>query len=116
MARLLEVAETRSEAEEIARQGARWTVSSHHKKGLRAIKTGSALNQRMFSAPNITGDGSVDPIERYLDGVVVYGTPDEVVDEIQRLEGEMYLGYLLCAPLSHSSFELFTDKVLPRLI
>ena len=116
MARLLAVAETRAQAEEIARQGAIWTVGSHKKPGLRAVETGSRLNQALFAAPLITGEGSgVDPIERYLNGVIIYGTPDEVADEIQRLEEEMFLGYLLCAPLSHSSFRLFTDKVLPRI-
>jgi hypothetical protein len=27
----------------------------------------------------------------------------------------MFLDYLLCAPLSHRSFEIFTERVLPRL-
>jgi len=27
----------------------------------------------------------------------------------------MFLDYLLCAPLSHESFVLFTDEVLPRI-
>jgi hypothetical protein len=31
------------------------------------------------------------------------------------LREEMFLEYLLCAPLSQESFTLFTDKVLPRL-
>ena len=58
----------------------------------------------------------VDPVARYLDGVIVYGTPDAVVDEIARLREEMFLTYLLCAPLSHESFVLFTDEVLPRIL
>jgi alkanesulfonate monooxygenase SsuD/methylene tetrahydromethanopterin reductase-like flavin-dependent oxidoreductase (luciferase family) len=57
-----------------------------------------------------------DPIDYYLDGVVVYGSPERVVDEIHRLQEEMFLEYLLCAPLSHASFVLFTEKVLPRLL
>jgi len=57
----------------------------------------------------------VDPVERYLDGVVLWGTPDAIVDEIARLREEMFLDYLLCAPLSHESFVLFTDAVLPRI-
>jgi len=28
----------------------------------------------------------------------------------------MSLDYLLCAPLSHESFVLFTDEVLPRIL
>jgi len=31
------------------------------------------------------------------------------------LREEMFVDYLLCAPLSHESFVLFTDAVLPRI-
>jgi len=55
-------------------------------------------------------------VAHYLDGVMVYGTPERVCDELQRLREEMFLEYLLCAPLSHASFLLFTEKVLPRLL
>ena len=58
----------------------------------------------------------LDPIEYYLDGVIVHGTPERVVDELQQLREEMFLDYLLCAPLSHSSFMMFTEQVLPRLL
>ncbi len=103
MARLLAVAETRGEAEETARRGAQWLVSSyidpkHKQVGNPFVKLGD------------------DPVGRYLDGVIVWGTPDEVGDELLRLHEEMFLDYLLCAPLSHRSFTLFTEKVLPRLL
>jgi alkanesulfonate monooxygenase SsuD/methylene tetrahydromethanopterin reductase-like flavin-dependent oxidoreductase (luciferase family) len=62
-----------------------------------------------------TGRPGPDPAERYLDSVIVYGTPEAVTDQLIRLREEMFLEYLLCAPLSHESFTLFTDKVLPRL-
>jgi len=39
-----------------------------------------------------------------------------VVDKVKRLEVELPLNYLMCAPLSHSSFVLFTERVLPKLI
>ena len=58
----------------------------------------------------------VDPVERYLDGIVIHGTPDSVVDDIERLREEMFLDYLLCAPLSHETFLLLTDQVLPRIL
>ncbi len=34
---------------------------------------------------------------------------------ILRLHDEIGLDYLLCAPLSHQSFMLLTEKVLPRI-
>jgi alkanesulfonate monooxygenase SsuD/methylene tetrahydromethanopterin reductase-like flavin-dependent oxidoreductase (luciferase family) len=47
--------------------------------------------------------------------VVIHGTPESLVDELQRLQEELPLDYLMCAPLSHQSFELFTERVLPKL-
>jgi alkanesulfonate monooxygenase SsuD/methylene tetrahydromethanopterin reductase-like flavin-dependent oxidoreductase (luciferase family) len=51
-----------------------------------------------------------------LDEVILHGTPDKVGDEILRLRDEIGLDYLLCAPLSHQSFMLLTEKVLPRIV
>ena len=68
-----------------------------------------------FGVPAVEAAARVDPIERYLDDVIIYGTPDAVVDEIARLREELPLDYLLCAPLSHETFMLFTDRVLPRI-
>jgi alkanesulfonate monooxygenase SsuD/methylene tetrahydromethanopterin reductase-like flavin-dependent oxidoreductase (luciferase family) len=109
MARLLAVAATRSEAEQIARRGAAWTVGAYANPGRTAI--GSGLTQEpAASAP------AVDPVERYVNDVVLWGTPSELVDKVAELNETIGLGYLMCAPLSHSSFELFTEQVLPRLI
>jgi len=104
MARLLAVAGTRAEAEETARRGARWILGSYLGAEHRPVGPVGGL---------LPADR--DPVDHYLDGVVVWGTPDEVLDELERLREEMSLGYLLCAPLSHESFTLFTDRVLPRL-
>ena len=118
MARLIACAPTRAEAERIARQGAEGTVGSHQKKGVRAARVESRLNRELgeLSMDEVFVD-RVDQsaVDRYLNGVILYGTPDELVDEIARLKEEIHLDYLLCAPLSHSSFVLFTDEVLPRI-
>ena len=104
MARLLAVAETDREAEEVARRGAQWLV-------------GSYINPtKAATAAAVATARHADPIDYYLDGVVTYGSPERVLDEIHRLQEEMFLEYLLCAPLSHASFMLFTEKVLPRLL
>ena len=106
VARLLAVAETRAEAEETARRGAQWLV-------------GSYLDPK-HQQVGLPGGGFLrlgeDPIARYLDGVVVWGTAEEVLDELLRLREEVPLEYLLCAPLSHRTFEIFTGRVLPRLL
>ena len=117
MARLIACAPTRDEAERIARQGAEWTVGSHQKKGVRAAQVQSELNRERqdLSMDHTFREANESAVDRYLDGVIIYGTPDEMVDEIARLKEEMFLDYLLLAPLSHSSFVLFTDEVLPRI-
>jgi alkanesulfonate monooxygenase SsuD/methylene tetrahydromethanopterin reductase-like flavin-dependent oxidoreductase (luciferase family) len=68
-----------------------------------------------FGGLEESGKGG-DPVERYLNGVVLYGTPESLLDEIAKLRTEMQLEYLMCAPLSHESFTLFTEKVLPSLV
>ena len=118
MARLVACAPTRAEAEQIARQGAEWTVGSHRKKGVRAAKVQTRLNRELSDLAQdqiFVDSAEQSAIDRYMNGVIIYGTPDELVDEIARLKEEMFLDYLLLAPLSHSSFVLFTDEVLPRV-
>jgi predicted acylesterase/phospholipase RssA len=38
-----------------------------------------------------------DPLQRYIDSVVIHGTPDRVFDEIARLREEIHLDYLIGA-------------------
>jgi alkanesulfonate monooxygenase SsuD/methylene tetrahydromethanopterin reductase-like flavin-dependent oxidoreductase (luciferase family) len=107
MARLLAVAPTQDRAREVARRGAGWIVGSY---------MGDAHAQ-IFDPKNLTGLNEIpEPAERSLRGSVIHGTPEGVIDEIQRLRGEMGLEYLMCAPLSHESFVLFTERVLPKLL
>jgi len=56
-----------------------------------------------------------DPVGRYLDEVILHGTPEAVLDQILRLHEEINLDYLMCAPLSHGSFMMLTEQILPRL-
>jgi alkanesulfonate monooxygenase SsuD/methylene tetrahydromethanopterin reductase-like flavin-dependent oxidoreductase (luciferase family) len=105
VARLLAVAPTRREAEEVARRGAQWIGASYANPG-HAVDPGSGP----------PGDPARDPVERYVADVVVWGTPDQVLDQLQELRETISLDYVMAAPLSHSSFELFTEKVLPKLI
>ncbi len=97
-ARLIALAPTRAEAEQVARSGAGWMVGSYAKPGIGGAHT-----------------VHVDPVERYLEDTVIWGTPEEVVDRLKQLEVEIPLQYMLAAPLSHESFLLFTEKVLPKL-
>jgi alkanesulfonate monooxygenase SsuD/methylene tetrahydromethanopterin reductase-like flavin-dependent oxidoreductase (luciferase family) len=100
--RLLAVAETDVEAEAIARRGAAWT-------------TGAYVSKQVLAALR-PGEEDVDPVDHYLRDVVIHGSPERVVDELQRLEQEVPLGYLLMSPLSEKTFGLFTDRVLPHVL
>ena len=103
VARLVAIGKTAAEAEDVARGGAQWIVDSYF---------GAQHNPVGFTNPNRTG---ADPVQRYLDDVIIHGTPEKVLDQISRLRDEIGLDYLLAAPLSHESFLLLTDEVLPRL-
>lgn len=103
MARLLAVAPTRSEARDVARRGAEWMVGAYI--GQKSIQSAS-----MTAAPP-----PPDLVQRYLDEVVVWGTPASVRDDLVRLREELPLDHLVCAPLSNATFRLFTDQVLPNL-
>ncbi len=101
MARFLAVAETAAEAEAVARRGAAWTVNAY----ANPANTG-----------HLSRETTVDPVERYLSGVALHGTPEMIVDELHVLAETMYCDYLLCAPLSQETFRLVTERVLPRFL
>jgi alkanesulfonate monooxygenase SsuD/methylene tetrahydromethanopterin reductase-like flavin-dependent oxidoreductase (luciferase family) len=103
MARLVAVAETDAIAAATARRGAEWTAG--------AYVTPEAMKQ--FAGPDARA--ASDPVDHYLRDVVVHGSPERVLDQILRLREEMFLDYLLLAPLSEKSFALFTERVLPKL-
>jgi alkanesulfonate monooxygenase SsuD/methylene tetrahydromethanopterin reductase-like flavin-dependent oxidoreductase (luciferase family) len=106
-ARLLAVASTESEAREVARRGATWIVGSYL----------GAQHAMIFDPTGLTGlTREFDsPVERSLRGSVIHGTPESVRAQIEQLREEIGLDYLMCAPLSHESFLLFTEQVLPKL-
>jgi alkanesulfonate monooxygenase SsuD/methylene tetrahydromethanopterin reductase-like flavin-dependent oxidoreductase (luciferase family) len=102
MARLLAVAESGAEAEAIARRGASWTVGAYiHPQAIAGFRPGA--------------ERDLDPVDHYLRDVVIHGTPEAVVEQLLRLREEMFLSYLMIAPLSEGSFRLFTERVLPKL-
>ena len=103
-ARLLAVGATEEEAADVARAGAQWTVGSYANPSKR---TGPPAPHHLVGG---------DPIERYMNDVVIRGTPERVLDTILELRETIGLEYLMCAPLSHQSFLLFTERVLPKLI
>lgn len=107
IARLVALAESDAQAEEIARAGVGWIAGSYINPSKASSTTPLAHAMRMDQH---------ERMERYIGNVVIHGRPERVVDQIERLRSEMYLDYLMIAPLSHSSFMMFTEKVLPRFL
>ena len=99
VARLLAVAPTDEQAQQVARKGAEWTLRSY-------VKSPFTLQE---------SPGEFDPVRRYVEEVVVWGCAERVADQLIRYGEEHKLDYLLCAPLSEQSFTLFNDRVLPRV-
>ena len=103
VARLLALGPSREAAEAVARRGAQWMVDSYF-----------GAQHRPVGVSDPTAPGG-DPVQRYLDEVILHGTVESALDDILRLREEIGLDYLLCAPLSHETFVLLTEQILPRL-
>jgi alkanesulfonate monooxygenase SsuD/methylene tetrahydromethanopterin reductase-like flavin-dependent oxidoreductase (luciferase family) len=102
MARLIAIDETAEKAREVARRAAHWMVASYV-----GAATHHRQEQRTF--------GGKDPVDFYLEDVVLHGTADGVADQVRALEMDAGMTYLMAAPLSRRSFTLLTDQVLPRI-
>jgi alkanesulfonate monooxygenase SsuD/methylene tetrahydromethanopterin reductase-like flavin-dependent oxidoreductase (luciferase family) len=115
MARNIALGKTQAEAEEIARQGAQFMFGNYLPAGVGRV---SANGEKSVPPDALAaGVGSAEnPVDAYVNDVVICGTPEKVIDDLQEFQETLPLDYLMCAPLSHSSFELFTEKVLPRFL
>ena len=94
--RLVAIADSDSRAAEVARDGSKWIL-------------------RSYVNPNGERGDSASMVQRYVDSMVIHGTPERVVEKIAQIRDEIGLNYMITAPLSHETFLSFTDKVLPKL-
>jgi alkanesulfonate monooxygenase SsuD/methylene tetrahydromethanopterin reductase-like flavin-dependent oxidoreductase (luciferase family) len=105
MARLIAVDDSDDKARAVARRVAEWTLASY-------VGPKHAGNVRQGPARDF---GGKDPVDFYLDDVMIHGTADRVIDQIQSFGDQIGMTYLMVAPMSGRSFRLLTDKVLPRI-
>ncbi|MSP00563.1 MAG: LLM class flavin-dependent oxidoreductase [Acetobacteraceae bacterium] len=103
MARLIAVDETEEKARAVAKRVAEWTIASY---------VGQKGNVRQGPPRDF---GGKDPVDFYLEDVMIHGTAESVADQIRSFAGEIGMTYLMAAPMSGRSFRLLTDKVLPRI-
>lgn len=104
MARLIAVADTDAKAAAIARAGVEWVAGSY----INPEKSAGDTATRAMTMER------AEAIEHYMGSAVIHGCPEHVIDQIERLREDMHMDYLMCAPLSHSSFMDFTEKVMPH--
>ncbi len=105
MARLVAVDETAEKARAVAKRAAEWTVAAY-------VGPQHTGNVRQGPPRDF---GGKNPIDFYLDDVMIHGTAESVADQIREYAAEIGMTYLMAAPLSGRSFQLLTDKVLPRI-
>ena len=99
MARNIALAPTAEKAREVAYASAGFMMGSY-----------------LTSSPYASDPAGGDPIARYVADTVICGTAEMVVDQLHELAERLPLEYLMCTPLSHESFVLFTEKVMPRFM
>ena len=63
----------------------------------------------------MSGDSSEDRIDRYVNEVIIHGSPSTVTDKLKELEETMPLDYLLASILSHETFMRLSNEVMPNL-
>lgn len=108
VARMIAVADTDEEAQRVARSGAEWVAAAYINQGKVTDANSPSQDFMRMERERL--------LDRYVDSVVIHGSPARVADEIARLREELDLSYLLCVPLSHQSFMAFTERVLPDLL
>ena len=109
IARLLAIGKTEDQARDIAAAGAQWMFKSFIDPEKKSVHPQS-------NPDSLPVAEQVRNPERYLEDIIIHGTPESVIDQIAQLEEEIPLNYLLCAPLSHNTFNLFTEYVLPKFL
>lgn len=104
MARLIAVDETAEKARAVAKRVAEWTIASY----IGPKHTGNVRTE-------VRDFGGKNPVDYYLDDVMIHGTAESVTDQIRAFAETIGMNYLMAAPMSGRSFQLLTDKVLPRI-
>ena len=102
IARLMAIASTDAEAEMVARRGAQWTVDSY-------------ANPKVGSGRGGDQPSREERVERYVNDVIIHGSPARVADQLKELEEEIPLNYLIASVLSHETFMLLADEVMSRM-
>ncbi len=115
--RAIGVGATMEEGMALGRRGAEFMFGNYLKNkgnirgGSKIVAEGKTqVNDAVLAAER----ENVDPIERYINDVALCGSPEKVIDDIERLRETNSIDYLMIAPLGHESFIRFTEQVMPH--
>jgi alkanesulfonate monooxygenase SsuD/methylene tetrahydromethanopterin reductase-like flavin-dependent oxidoreductase (luciferase family) len=115
MARTLAMGATQREAEDTARAGAEFMFGSYLRKKANIRGTAAGAQKTVqVEALDASLQANDDPVARYVNEIAICGTPEKVIADIEEMRETLPLEYLMIAPLSHASFVMFTEKVLPH--
>ncbi len=117
MARTLAMGTTQREAEEVGRNGAEYMFGTYLRKkaNIRGTAAGAQKTVQVEALDQSLRDNA-DPVARYVQEIAICGTPEKVIDDIEEMRETLPLDYLMIAPLSHASFIMFTEKVMPHFL
>ncbi|MBT6973963.1 MAG: LLM class flavin-dependent oxidoreductase [Rhodospirillaceae bacterium] len=117
MARTLAMGATQKEAEDVGRAGAEFMFGSYlrKKENIRSTAAGAQKTVQVEALDQSLRDND-DPVARYINEIAICGTPEKVIADIEEMQETLPLEYLMIAPLSHASFVMFTEKVLPHFL
>jgi alkanesulfonate monooxygenase SsuD/methylene tetrahydromethanopterin reductase-like flavin-dependent oxidoreductase (luciferase family) len=117
--RTVAIGETMEEGFELGRHGAEFMFGNYLKQSsnIRGGPKVAAEGKTQVSDAVLAAEReNVDPIERYVNQVALCGTPEKIIDDIERLRETNKIEYLMIAPLGHESFIRFTEKVMPHFL
>jgi len=117
MARTLAMGATQREAEDVGRRGAEFMFGTYLRKkaNIQGVAAGAQKTVQL-EALDKSVLANADPVARYVQEIAICGTPEKVIADIEEMRETLPLEYLMIAPLSHASFVMFTEKVLPHFV
>lgn len=119
LTRTIALGETCEDGFATGRRGAQFMFGSYLKnnKNIRGGSKAAAEGKTQSNDAVLAAQReNVDPVERYVNDVALCGSPEKVIDDIERLRECNGVDYLMIAPLSHESFIRFTEKVVPHFL
>ena len=118
VARTMALGKTQEEDEAIGRKGAEFRFGAYLRNNSHIrVKPGDPTGKTQSNEAVLAAEAAnMDPVDRYIQQVAICGTPEKAIDVIAELRETIPLDYLMIGPLSHNSFTLFTEKVLPKFL